>query len=92
MSTIQWSQKQLAIVQTLRRGNADGSFMDLDQLMEALPYRVSKQALQFSLRYLTEYGLIEKKPREKRRGRIRAIWGLTLLGFKFLAPEYAENK
>ncbi|WP_051331778.1 MarR family transcriptional regulator [Methylocaldum szegediense] len=74
--------KQMEILRLIRRGNPDESFIDLDQLLERLSYRPSKQSMQFSIRALIKRGLIEKKGLEIRRGAKRITFCLTPKGYR----------
>lgn len=80
--------KQIAILNSLIDRNADGSALDLDQLLERLEtthrWVTTKPSLQFSLRCLIEYGLVMKEEREIRRGRKRAVLSVTDLGKKVM--------
>lgn len=76
------SEKQAEILKHIVRMNADGSFIDLDQLLERLSYKPSKDALQFSIRHLVGRNLIEKKPVEYRRGAKRRLFAPTALGYE----------
>lgn len=78
------TQKQKWIMNEVVAGNVDPitgervSSLDLDQLIERLAskypdYAPSKQALQFSVRFLEKKGLLSKATPEKRRGRRRAV-------------------
>lgn len=75
------TEKQLHIMSVIMKGNDDGSFVDLDQILERIPYETTKQSIQFSIRALIERQLINKKPHEKRRGRRRVVLGPTELAF-----------
>jgi hypothetical protein len=63
------TNKQHAIMRVVVAKNPDGSPVDLDQILERLEYRTTKQSLQFSLRALIAHGLIAKAGAENRRGR-----------------------
>jgi hypothetical protein len=76
------SAKQAEILTQIVRLNADGSFLDLDQLLDRLTYKPKKEALQFSIRHLIARGLIEKKPVELRRGAKRRIIAPTIYGYE----------
>lgn len=76
--------KQVQLISTLAAGNSDGSEVDLDQLLERLPYRTSKESLQFSVRALAKRGLVAKKGQELRRGRLRRLLALTAAGESFI--------
>lgn len=75
------TEKQIEILKLVVKGNSDGSFIDLDQLLERLSYKPSKAALQFSLRFMAERGLLEKKALENRRGSARRIYSCTAKGY-----------
>jgi DNA-binding MarR family transcriptional regulator len=78
--------KQAEILKMIARCNSDGTFLDLDQLLDRLSYKPTKAALQFSLRFLIERGFIEKKPTELRRGAQRRVLAATPDGYE----EYRE--
>jgi len=61
-------------------GNDDGTPTDLDEVIERVSYKPTKQSIQFSIRALVNHGLIEKGAQEKRRGRLRAIIRITPKG------------
>lgn len=75
------SAKQTEILTVIVRMNPDGTFVDLDQLIERLSYKPSKEAIQFSLRHLIGRELIEKKPVELRRGAQRRVFSPTIHGY-----------
>lgn len=79
------TNKQIAIMQALIRGNPDGSFLDLDELLTALTYETTKQSLQFSIRALVKHGLIEKKGLELRRGHQRRVLAPTPRTFELMS-------
>lgn len=79
------TDKQEAVLTTVVKGNPDGSFVDLDQLIDEVPYKTTKEAIQFVIRSLIKKGLMEKKDTEKRRGRRRAVLGATPEGYAFLS-------
>lgn len=71
------TKNQIMIMTTL---DVDGDPLDMDQLLENLPYKTSKESLQFSLRALIGKGLIRKGEKQVRRGRCRRIIELTEFG------------
>jgi predicted transcriptional regulator len=79
------TDKQHSVLTTVVKGNLDGSFVDLDQLIEQVDYKTTKEAIQFVIRSLIKKGLMEKKTTEKRRGRRRAVLGATPEGYAFLS-------
>ncbi|MGA6514859.1 hypothetical protein ACPEF8_15985, partial [Klebsiella sp. K796] len=54
------TSKQKDVIKTLNLGYERGHLLDLDELLEILPYRTTKQSIQFSLRALIKKGLVEK--------------------------------
>lgn len=76
------TDKQKDILRTLSLGHDRGHLLDLDELLEVLPYKTTKQSMQFSLRALIKKSLVEKsdcRPR-KEDGYQRRTLGLTALG------------
>lgn len=76
------TEKAQEILFLLVKGNPDGSFLDLDQLCAGLSYKPSKDSLHFSIRALIGRGLVEKKPRELRRGQRRTVLAPTMAGYQ----------
>lgn len=76
------SAKQWEIMEVILKGNPDGTWVDLDQLIDRLTYAPKKQSIHFSTRSLVSRGLIEKKPVEHRRGQVRSILAPTSLGYE----------
>ena len=74
--------KQTIILNTVVKGNPDGTFCDLDQLLESLPYDTTKQSLQFSLRALINKGFAERGELRKRDGQHRTIIKPTYKGYQ----------
>ena len=76
------TSKQKDVIKTLNLGYERGHLLDLDELLEILPYRTTKQSIQFSLRALIKKGLVEKhdfRPRGETLHQRRTL-GLTILG------------
>lgn len=69
--------KQIDVLETIMKGDDDGGFIDMDQLLDRVSYETTKPSMQFTIRALVARGLVEKKPRQIRRGRLRAIFCLT---------------
>ncbi len=82
--------KQRSLMGVIVAGNDDGTHLDIDQILEALPYTTSKQSLQFSLRALVEKDCIQKMPTETRRGRARVVYAATAYGNSFFMAEHKE--
>lgn len=83
--------KQIEIMGILNAGNGidAGKFSpcDLDQLLERLSYRTTKDSIQFSIRALVKKELVEKKGTEVRRGRSRVLLSLTKSGKAIFSAE-----
>ncbi|EGD9662755.1 TPA: hypothetical protein HHA78_004048 [Escherichia coli] len=76
------TDKQKDIIKTLNLGYERGHLLDLDELLEVLPYKTTKQSVQFSIRALIKKGLVEKghtRQRSDNRYHRRTL-GLTTLG------------
>lgn len=78
--------KQIELLRVIAAGNDDGSPADLDQILERVSYKPTKQSIQFSIRALIGHGLIEKLGTDKRRGRQRVLIGATPLGQHYVGP------
>ncbi len=76
------TMRMFLIIEEVKKRNADGSLLDLDQLIERVDYDVTKQAIQHTLRYMVEKGVVEKAGRESRRGRSRVLYKVTELGYQ----------
>lgn len=73
--------KQREIMCALIKGNPDGTFLDIDQLLEVISYETTKQSMQFSIRALVKHGMIDKTEGEYRRSRIRTVLVPTGLAY-----------
>lgn len=76
------TDKQKDIIKTLNLGYERGHLLDLDELLEVLPYKTTKQSIQFSIRALIKKGMVEKghtRQRSDNRYHRRTL-GLTTLG------------
>ena len=75
--------KQKNIIHTLWLGEERGNPLDLDELLELLPYTTTKASMQFSLRALINKGLVTKGVRRQREagfGQYLRELKLTTLG------------
>lgn len=82
------TKKQLQIMKVIVKGNDDGSFVDMDQLLQRIPYETTKQSMQFSIRKLIQRKLITKHGLESRRGRSHVVFSPTLGGYKLIRERY----
>jgi predicted transcriptional regulator len=83
---------QLDILSQVIKGNADGSMVDIYQLLDRVTRKVVLQSMQTTLRALIIYGMVEKAPREVRSGRSLMVYRATPLGTMIAgggAPTYA---
>jgi len=77
------TEKQLSIIFTLINSDSltdSERHLDLDELIIAVPYSVSKASIQFSLRSLVDKGMVQKTDdlnRVVRRGRRRTLYWIT---------------
>ena len=81
------SEKQRHIIKAVVKGNRAESgevisWLDIDQLLERIPYTTSKDSMQFSLRHLIKRGFIVNGTPEVRRDRKRRILMPTDKGVK----------
>ena len=62
--------KQIQVMKVILKGNTDGagawSPVDLDELLERIPYSTSKASMQFTIRYLVKKGCITKGQESRR--------------------------
>jgi hypothetical protein len=80
MSTTHLTTKQHQILALIAGKNPDGSLLDLDQLLDRLPYETTKQSIHFSIRALVNRKMIKKAGQEKRRDRRRGLLDLDVNG------------
>lgn len=86
------TRKQFAILNIIVEGNAEasteiGKRVDLDEIIERIPYETSKAAIQFSIRSMIENGFIFKNDAENRRGRKRVLFSATDIGRYRINPD-----
>lgn len=84
--------KQIEILKVIVTGNGkddSGRFIscDLDQLIERLSYKPTKEAIHFSLRAMIAKDLIFKSGTENRRDRRRVLISPTNLGRNVFVAE-----
>ncbi len=75
---------QLRILQIICTGNEsvvpEQQLVDLDELVERTPRKVTKANMQFTIRSLILNGMITKEPLQTRRGRNRVCYKATPTG------------
>lgn len=60
--------------------------LDIDQLLERVPYETTKETIQFTLRSLGTRGYAQKGlSKVYRRGKWRVVWKLTESGQKYVS-------
>lgn len=77
------TEKQIEQLRVICPGNSDGTDLDIDEILERLSYRTTKNSFQFSLRALINKGLVVKGARAVRRGRERQTITPTPLGLGY---------
>jgi hypothetical protein len=86
--------KQLHIMRIVLAGNGieDGKFVpiDLDQLIERVTYAPTKEAMQFSVRFLVKKGMMFKSGFANRRGRKRVLYTPTEEAFVVIGGNKEE--
>lgn len=90
MSNLYMTNKQIQVMKVILKGNreSDGQWspVDLDQLLERIPYETTKASMQFTIRYLIAKGCITKG-QEKRRSYVRATYIPTEQGKSMIQAE-----
>ena len=77
--------KQESVLTVIVKGNTDGSFCDLDEIIQRVFYATNKQSIQFIIRNLVGKGMIEKKDTQKRRSRRRVVLCPTKGGYELVS-------
>ncbi|CDT52769.1 conserved hypothetical protein [Vibrio coralliirubri] len=87
------TRKQRDVLQVILQGNETECVecVDLDQILERIPYETTKQSLQFSIRSLINKGLAEKVGTECRRGKSRQTFKATELTIKIFRPNAVSD-
>jgi len=97
---MQLTTKQYAIMSVIGKGNgkdAAGNLIpaDLNELLERIDYRTTKESMQFSIRALIKAKMLYKGHRETRRGRGRVTYYPTEFGLQMTRlgslPSYIET-
>lgn len=90
MSNLYLTNKQVSVMRVILKGNNDAAAgwtpVDLDQLLERIPYETTKASMQFSIRYLVKKGCITKG-QDHRRSYNRAIYVPTEQGKSMMQAE-----
>lgn len=86
--------KQRQVLRVILDGDGhdeEGKFIavDMDRLLELIPYKTTKQSMQFTIRTLIRNGLLHKGRFENRRGRQRITFVGTDLAYQILKGEKA---
>lgn len=81
MSIHRLTEKQIQIISTIRaHSEVYGEDIDMNQLIDSLPYKTTKESLQFSIRALIRKGMVSKGETVTRRGRSRRTFIITEFG------------
>lgn len=76
--------RMMMILELVMKRNEDGSLKDLDQLIKEVDYDVTKQAIQHTIRFLINKGMMEKAGLQSRRGKSRVVYRATDLAYRTL--------
>jgi hypothetical protein len=79
----------MILLSAIAKGHKE-DLVDMDQLVETLSYRPSKESLHFSLRALIKQGFIEKAGLELRRTKKRITFRLLKPGIQVLRGPGAD--
>lgn len=90
------TQKQIQIMKLVVAGNGlneKGELIpvDLNELLERLPYKTSKDSMHFSIRALMRRGMLFKAGLERRRNRMHLVLLPTKLGIASVATKAVET-
>lgn len=86
------SDKAKNVLSVIGDKNPDGSLLDTKQMTECVNYKVSREAITFTVRYMEQKGLVEKAGKEIRRNRARQTFKLTEKGEALLNSYRASIK
>ncbi|MEQ4626812.1 MULTISPECIES: hypothetical protein [Providencia] len=77
-----FTEKQKMIIRVIWIGHERGNPVDMDELLEMLPYKTTKQSMQFSIRALINKGIVVKSGLRTRKDDFyhRISYELTDLG------------
>jgi hypothetical protein len=77
---------QVEILLAVQRCASEGFDIDLDQMLDCLTWKPTKQSLQFSIRALIAKGMLAKTDHQVRRGRKRVCFKLTVAAATIMDP------
>ncbi|MBE0438051.1 MAG: hypothetical protein IBX56_19910 [Methylomicrobium sp.] len=73
------SEKQIEVMSVIARGNPDGGYVDVYQILERVSYTESLGAVKFILRYMMAQKRVEKAGKARRE----RLWGEGKRGVYF---------
>jgi predicted transcriptional regulator len=82
---------QRNVLEIIFRGNQNGSFVDLDQILDRVERRTTKAAMQFVIRALIKKDLIIKHSREIRRGKSRMVYSPSVSCYERLRADMEKT-
>lgn len=82
------TDKQRAILQSLIRRNADGTELDVQQLMQLAGQGATRGAMLSSLRHLAAHGLVRESDLVTRRGKRMRTYSATTAAFALMRPRF----
>lgn len=83
--SIRWTDIQRNVMDLVIRGNSDGTFADLNQLVERSPHKPTKDAMRSTIRFLVKHGMVETEHKQQRGAR-RMIVKPTIKGYQARRP------
>lgn len=78
------TSKQMELLKTIDSKNADGTLVDLDQIIAAQSYPTNKPSMQFVVRSMVGKKLIAKVGTDVREQRRKVLFNTTELGKKYV--------
>lgn len=78
------TKKQIAVMKIIQAGNRDGTYVDIDQLLNRMKNKPHRNTLKQSVRYIEAKGLLERFQGVYRRNATRTVYRLTENGYRHL--------
>ena len=76
-----WTPIQIEVMDHIIKGNPDGSFLDIDQLVPLCSHKPDKPAMRSTIRFLMKYDMVTRSY-EHRRGARRLVITPTLKAYQ----------
>lgn len=82
------TDKQRQVLQALIRRNADGTLLDIQQLMQIAGGGSTRGAMLCTLRHLAAHKLVREDEIVTRRGRARRTYAATTAAYAIVRPRF----